>query len=473
MRATYALALAFSLSVASAAGAGTPDACIGVLRSSAYDEAIIKNNNSVQDAMHHAFCNTDIGSRGDADKSGFHFGLAYYLKLGIDQTEDRTTIENWKRQYCSADERNFSTQAEAEQLKRVVSDRTVKNYETCIHSQGLFCSITSPSPHLILLQVDWNPYPGTKTLATVTNSQVLNAISSDPDAAPGQVFGSNRDIKIGGRTIAMTRDDVKASVIATVNTDYGTCPEPLVVAEEPALAAKVTISGSVEKSSDISADFPVSLVNAVNVNKWSPCSDSTQSQKFCLPGDDAVVTGDDVFTSNESATCSIATHAKPQMKDGCATVEFKVPGCPSKMSSIGPIKPHVRLALADNAFQKLAFERKHAPYCDQANNYKVTVTLRGRSWSKTSLKEYKADQSTGGSTIVVTYDKSLIDQSGMYRNFDYKYNAIVTFPGSDGRTKIVQLTSENPIQSLGDVTIRSALTPTDGTVVITLDGQKP
>jgi hypothetical protein len=50
-----------------------------------------------------------------------------------------------------------------------------------------------------------------------------------------------------------------------------------------------------------------------------------------------------------------------------------------------------------------------------------------------------------------------------YRGFEYKYRAVVTFPGKDGRPKIVELSNDAPTQSLGNVTLRSALNPLDGT----------
>ena len=75
----------------------------------------------------------------------------------------------------------------------------------------------------------------------------------------------------------------------------------------------------------------------------------------------------------------------------------------------------------------------------------------------------------GPPSTSVTYDKALLDPTGKYRNFDYQYSAIVTFPGSDDRAKFVELTSKNPIGTSGDVTVRSALTSTDGTVVLTVE----
>jgi hypothetical protein len=287
----------------------------------------------------------------------------------------------------------------------------------------------------------------------------------------GQVFGTDRNIQVGGRTVLLTRTDIRAPVALSVNTNYGHCPEPLVIAEEPDITAKVTIGGFVEKNVAYSKEEAISLKNDVNFNKWGlPCQIKTEEKRFCLPGLDPVLDGDDVAVSKEKFACSAATHEKPEIKDGCAIVKFTIPGCPTKMSNVEPITKGRNGVVPFTRFTYVkGFERKHAPYCDRVNSYDATVTLTGKSWSKVELKDFTTDKSASGGSIAIAYNQSLLDQSATYRRFSYQYRALVTFPGADGRPKLAELTSKAPTKSLEDVTLRSALTPGEGTLIITLE----
>jgi hypothetical protein len=265
-----------------------------------YDETRVKTNDDVQKAMHHAFCNSELKNRSQADKNGFHFGLTCYVQIGVDTTDDWSSISQWKKENCGQDDQNFSKQSEAEIIQKFVSPVTAQMYDACVRSLGLFCTITSPSPELILLQLDFTPYPGQKTtFATATpNSPVTNAKSSESGAKkpaggrPGQVFGpsrEDREIHVGGRTVQLERMDVKQPVSITINTDYGPCPQPLIVPAESDITAKVTINGTVEEFSSVSARRDVNLTNEVEHGQVviGQCGVSNQTQNFCLPGANA------------------------------------------------------------------------------------------------------------------------------------------------------------------------------------------
>jgi hypothetical protein len=58
-----ASASVFLLLLSAAAKAGSPEACIGVLRTAAYDEVSVKNSASIRDVMHHSFCNSEMSNR--------------------------------------------------------------------------------------------------------------------------------------------------------------------------------------------------------------------------------------------------------------------------------------------------------------------------------------------------------------------------------------------------------------------------
>jgi hypothetical protein len=69
MRGSAATLMLLSLGAITAAHAGSPESCIGVLRAASYDETTLTTNGSLRDIMHHAFCNSEIRDRADADKT--------------------------------------------------------------------------------------------------------------------------------------------------------------------------------------------------------------------------------------------------------------------------------------------------------------------------------------------------------------------------------------------------------------------
>jgi hypothetical protein len=382
--------------------------------------------------------------------------LTYYVQLGIDETEDQSRIEQWKRQNCGKDESDFSKNTEAELLQKTVSKQATINYNNCLHSQGLFCTFSSPSPALILLHMDWTPYPGAKTFATIKSSKVVYAQSLEPHAPKGQIFPPNQRIYIGGATALLMRadKDKRATVTASINTDYGPCPEPLVVSGEPVVTAKITIGGSVEKLADVTNDIPIKLEHSTTVRSRIgvpvTCPNSVQSKQLCLRGVDPHL--DKYSVGTQTSTCGEVMHTATII-GGCVNLNFTIPGCTGNAENVEP--PYAILVASRMAA------------CSYA--YSASVKLIGYAWSRIPIKESTSDVTSAGGTIRATYDKSLLDPLARCRGVEYKYKAVVTFPGSDGRLKIVELSNESPIQTFDNVTVRSALLPLEGTVLINLE----
>jgi hypothetical protein len=263
------------------ANAGSPESCIQILRVAAYDESTVKQFKNVNDAMRYAFCNSEIKNRSDAEKQGFHLGVTIYdVPIGIDNTVDNASMQQWKNENCGSGAQAFNKTAESEILKKVVSPEVSHMFDSRIRSKGLFCSIGSPSPETVLLNLDFDVPPGsTKTYATVRNATVTNATSLDPGAKRGQAIGAERRIYVGGRIIILNRRDIRQTVTVAVDTDFGTCPQPLVVPGGD-MTAKATIKGTAEKRSDKSERVPIELAN-------SSCSPQQQIKRICLSGGDA------------------------------------------------------------------------------------------------------------------------------------------------------------------------------------------
>jgi hypothetical protein len=97
------------------------------------------------------------------------------------------------------------------------------------------------------------------------------------------------------------------------------------------------------------------------------------------------------------------------------------------------------------------------------------IRLTGRTWNRVALDKSTVNRGSGDGSIRATYDSGLLNPTAQYRGFDYKYNAVVTFPGPDGRQQIVELSSDVPVQTSANVKVRSALIAAEGTVLIQLE----
>jgi hypothetical protein len=115
----------------------------------------------------------------------------------------------------------------------------------------------------------------------------------------------------------------------------------------------------------------------------------------------------------------------------------------------------------------IATKKTKKKQCNSTDLYRSTADLIGSAWTKVDLKDSVSDQQSQAGTITSSYDKGLLDPAAQYRGFDYKYSAIVTVPGINGRQKLVMVSSDDPVKSVeGDITIRGSLTAADGTVTM-------
>lgn len=430
--------------------------CLPYLRDIAYNETLVRTSSATRDSLRYAMCKSNFKSKSEAQKSGFGLGITLFdVPFEANGNLDSAKFETWKSTHCTSLSTDFSEDTEATTLIREVSPEVAKIFNACVSDSGLFCAISSPNPEVINVQLNWKPFPGSKAYTTLRSSTVVNAKSLEPRTPAGQLVPVKYIIPYGGVILQLHRSDVRRPVNVTVNTDNGACA-PLSISAEGDVTAKVEISGTIEKSEQFIEARALEIQNTA-------CGTT-------LTGTTQVCSADPIVNTTidgENATCGY-NPAQTVITENCANVTTYVNGCSNTivrerrgkcyMEGINHSRPR---RVCDDYYVDV-------PVCSGTGVYKTTVSISGTKWQRTPLRTIEQQKALRNGAGIFEYDNS--PYGAGFRNPIYSYRATVTFPGPDGRPLIHDVTSAAPSKNVGNVKISSSLAPSDGSVIVLVEG---
>jgi len=449
--------------VASLAEAATPEFCITRLRDIAYDETVVRTNSSYLSYAKSAFCRLEKKTVQSAKQAGIGIDVVLFdVPIGADGDVDQSRIEQWEQEHCGENERKFTADKEAEVLKRIVSDNAVEIYEACVSERGVFCQLFSPSPDQIMFQIDWTPWPGAPGFTQIDSSIVTHATSLFPGAQAGQVLPVRQVVNVGGVTVPLVRTDPQRAVVVSVNTAHGPCPLELFIPPVSDLTVKAKIFGTVEKKTSISGRKTFSLSNPV-------CGTQTTSRIEHCHSEPGVLLSKADFKL-ETNNCGSKMVEQSKRTDGaCAGMDVTVQGCPhvtkkechdelvfEGIDHIRPVKRWVQVC-------------RKVTECTGTSTVTGTIATAGTAWMQINLPPHHEELFTHRDSVTVSYRTGTLDPKAEYRNFNYSYEAIVSFLDHRGRSRSVALSNDQPVAMVGEIKVNTGLDNRHGNVIVTVE----